>query len=146
MSLKCNLVICCTLSLHNMSCFANNLMLNLCMFCQIEGEIFNRIGTLGIYMMYYQSQEVFSNIFFEFSESLSGWNVSFKCNTDSTSHLELPNTENVSFSKGYAKFYIAILMSRCLKSVTTLLSCVNFLLINITGLELAENPSFNLSK
>ena len=55
--------------------------------------------------------------------------------TDNTSHLELPNTENVSFNKGYTRLFLAILMFRCLKSVTTLLSCVTFLLINIIGLE-----------
>ena len=49
--------------------------------------------------------------------------------------LELPNTENISLSKGYAKLFFAILMFRCLKSVTTLLSFVSFLPINITGLE-----------
>ena len=32
------------------------------------------------------------------------------------------------------------------ESVTTLLSCVTFPLINITGLEQAENPSFNIPK
>ena len=52
-----------------------------------------------------------------------------------TSHLELPNNENVSLNKGYAKLFFDILMFRCLKSVTTLLSEVIFRLINITGLE-----------
>ena len=33
------------------------------------------------------------------------WNASFKSNTDSTSHLELPNTENMSLSKGYARIF-----------------------------------------
>ena len=42
----------------------------------------------------------------------------FMFNTDSTSHLELPNIENVSLSKEYAKLYFAILMFKCLKSVT----------------------------
>ena len=35
--------------------------------------------------------------------------MSFQSNTDNTSHLELPNTENVSFNKGYAKLFLAIL-------------------------------------
>ena len=52
-----------------------------------------------------------------------------------TSHLELPNNENVSLNKGYAKLFFAILVFKCLKSVTTLLSEVTFQLINITGLE-----------
>ena len=73
--------------------------------------------------------------FLEFSDNLKEWNASFRSNTDNTSHLELPNTENVSLSKGYAKLFFAILKFRCLKSVTTLLSFVSFLLINITGLE-----------
>ena len=55
--------------------------------------------------------------------------------TDNISHLELPNTENVSLSKGYAKLFCAILTFKCLKSVTTFLSFVGHLLINITGLE-----------
>ena len=52
--------------------------------------------------------------------------------------------ENVSLTSGYAKLFFAILMFKCLKSVTTLLSLVNVLLINITGLEYAENPSFSI--
>ena len=34
----------------------------------------------------------------EFSDNLKEWNESFKSKTDRTSHLELPNTENVSLS------------------------------------------------
>ena len=77
---------------------------------------------------------VFHSIFLEFSDNLKEWNVSFRSRTYSTSHLELPNTKNVSLSKGYAKLFFAILGFKCLKSVTTLLSFVTFLLINITGL------------
>ena len=55
--------------------------------------------------------------------------------TDNTSHLELPNTEKVSLSKGHAKWFLAILTFKCLMIVTTLLSCVSFLLINMAGLE-----------
>ena len=84
--------------------------------------------------------------FLEFSDSLQEWIASFKSRTDNTSLLELPNTENVSLIKGYARLYFAILTFKCLKSVTTLLSLVSFLLINITGLEYAENPSFNIPK
>ena len=36
---------------------------------------------------------------------------------------------------GMLKLFLAILVFRCLKSVTILLSWVTFLLINITGLE-----------
>ena len=46
---------------------------------------------------------------FEFSNSLSEWNASFKSNTDNTSHMELHNTEDVSFNKGYAKLFLAVL-------------------------------------
>ena len=72
---------------------------------------------------------------FESSKSLNEWNVSFESNTERTSHLELPSTENVSLTNGYAKLFFAILSFKCLKSITTHLSCVSFLLINITGLE-----------
>ena len=85
--------------------------------------------------MHYQNKGVSCSISWNFSDNLKEWNVSFKSRTDNTTHLELPDTKNVSLSKGYAKLYFAILTFRCLKSVTTLLSFVSFLLINITGLE-----------
>ena len=72
---------------------------------------------------------------FEFSVSLREWKVSFRSSTDITLHLELPSIEKVSFKSGYAKLFFAILMLRCIKSVTILLSLVIFLLISITGLE-----------
>ena len=64
--------------------------------------------------------------FLEFSDNLKEWNASIKSRTDNTSYPELPNTENVSLSKGYAKLFFVILMFKCLKSVTTLLSVVSF--------------------
>ena len=73
--------------------------------------------------------------FFEFYDNLNEWSASFKYNTESTSHQELPNTENVSLSKGYARLFLAILIFRCLKSMTTVLSWVTFPLINMPGLE-----------
>ena len=73
--------------------------------------------------------------FFEFSVSHKEWNASFKSSMDITSHLELPSIEKVSFKSGYARLFFVIHMLRCLKSVTTHLSLVIFLLINITGLE-----------
>ena len=85
-------------------------------------------------MMCCQNMVVFHNIFLNTLIDLVD-DASFKSNTDGTSHLELSNTENVSLSTGYAKFLLAILTFKCLESVTTLLSCVTFLLINITGLE-----------
>ena len=47
--------------------------------------------------------------FLEFSDNLNEWSASFKSRTDNTSHLELPNIENVSLSKRYAKLFFAIL-------------------------------------
>ena len=82
----------------------------------------------------------------EFSDNLKEWSASFKSRPNNTSHLELPNTENVSLSKGYAKLFFAILTFKCLKSVTTLLSILSFLLINITGQEYGENPSFSIPR
>ena len=66
--------------------------------CQIEGETFNSIG-----IPWYKNEVLpkYGNIpqyLFEFFESLKEWKASFKSNTDRTSHLELPNTENVSFN------------------------------------------------
>ena len=48
--------------------------------------------------------------FLEFSDNLKEWNASFQSRTDSTSHLEHTNTENVSLGKRYAKLFFAILM------------------------------------
>ena len=84
--------------------------------------------------------------FFEFLVSRKEWKASFKSSMDMTLHLELPSIEKVSFKSGYARLFFAIHILRCLKSVTTLLSLVIFLLINITGLEWAEKPSFNIPK
>ena len=72
--------------------------------------------------------------------------MSFSSKADSTLHLELPNTKHVCFSKGYAWFYFTILTFKCLKSVTTYLSLVTFVLINITGPEYVEKPSFDIPK
>ena len=48
--------------------------------------------------------------FFEFSDNLREWNASFKSKTDNTSHFELPSTENVSLTKGYAKLFFTGVM------------------------------------
>ena len=45
----------------------------------------------------YQNMVRFLIIFLNF---LREWNVSFKSKINNTSHLELPNTENVSFNEG----------------------------------------------
>ena len=75
---------------------------------------------------------------FEFPKCLKEWNISFQTSTNKTSHLEQPSIENVSFNKDLAKLYFAILTFKHLKYVTTLLSFVTFLLINITGLRYAK--------
>ena len=89
---------------------------------------------------WYQNMEVYHNIFLiiEVSEKHPSNLI------PTVPHLELPNTEKVSLANGYAKLFFAILTFKCLKSVTTLLSLVSFLLINITWLEYADNPSFNI--
>ena len=73
--------------------------------CQIEGEIFNPISILwhkyGVLPKYGSIMQYL----FELSNNLSELNVSFKSNTDNTLHLELPNTENVSFNKAYPKVF-----------------------------------------
>ena len=78
--------------------------------CQIEVEIFNPIGILWYRYDVLPKYESIPQYLFEFSNNLSELNASFKSNTDSTSHLELPNTENVSLSKGYARLILAILI------------------------------------
>ena len=56
------------------------------------------------------------------------------------------HTENVSLRMGYVRLFLAILTFKCLKSIGTLRSCVTFLLVNLTGLEEAENPPFHFPK
>ena len=68
--------------------------------CHIDGEIFQPIGIL-----WYRYEELpkygsISQYFFEFSDSLNEWKVSFRTSTDSTLHFEFPNTENVSLTNG----------------------------------------------
>ena len=84
--------------------------------------------------------------FFDFSDSLSEEMHLSDLILRVLSHLEFLNVVNVSFTKGYARLFLAILVFNCIKSVTTLLFWVYFLLTNITGLEYAEKPSFNISR
>ena len=72
---------------------------------QIEGEIYNPIGILWYKYDVLSQDGSIPQYVFEFSDNLSEWNASFKSNTDSTSHLELPNTDNVSLSRGYARLF-----------------------------------------
>ena len=91
--------------------------------------------------MHYQNMEVFHSISLNFLTVLGS--EMHPSNLELTI-LHILNTENVSLIKGYAKLLFAIFMFRCLETVTILLSLVSFLLINITGLEYAENPSFSI--
>ena len=66
----------------------------------MEGDMFN---PMGILLHRYDVLPKYGSIpqyFLEFSDNLHEWNVSFKSRIDSTSYLELPNTENISLSKG----------------------------------------------
>ena len=83
--------------------------------------------------------------FFECSDNLKEWNASFKSKTDSTSHLELPNTEMYHYIVDMPGCSLQT-SHLCLQSVTTHLSFVSFLLISITGLKYAEKPSFSIPK
>ena len=68
---------------------------------------------MGIFWYKYEVLPKYGSIlqhFLESSDNHNEWNTSFDPNTDSTSNLELPNTENVSLSKGYARLFLAILM------------------------------------
>ena len=95
----------------------------------MEGEIFNSMGILWYKLDMLPKYGSIPQYLFKLSDSLNEWMTFFKSNTESTSHFELPNTENESLTNGYAKLFLAILTFKCLKSVTTLLSLVNFLLI-----------------
>ena len=68
--------------------------------CHIDGEMFKPIG---IHWYRYEELPKYGSIlqyFFEFSDSLNEWKASFRSSTDSTSHFEFPNTENVSLTNG----------------------------------------------
>ena len=68
--------------------------------CHIDGEMFKHIGILSYS---YEELPKYGSIlqyFFEFSDSLNEWTASFKSSTDSTSHFEFPNTENLSLTNG----------------------------------------------
>ena len=110
----------------------------------MEGQIFSPISILWYKYDALLKYGSIPQYLFEFSDNLSEWKESFRFNTERTSHFELSNTENMSLANGYAKLFFAILTFKCLKSVTTLLSVVNFLLINITEHGYAENPSFDI--
>ena len=102
--------------------------------CHTTGEM---LSPIGILWYKYDALPKYGSIpqyFLELSVNLSEWNASFKSSTDSTSHLELPSNVNVSFNSGLARLFLAILIFRCLKSVTTFLSWVTFWLTNMTGL------------
>ena len=58
-------------------------------------------------MMCYQNKGVFYSISWNFLISLMNGKHLFKSRTDNISLLELPNTENVSLSEGYAKLFFS---------------------------------------
>ena len=101
---------------------------------QIGWETFSPISILWYKYEALPKYGKIQQYFFKFPDNVKEWNASFKSNTKSTSHLELPKVANVSFINGYAKLFLAILVFKCLQSVTTHLSCVIFLPININGL------------
>ena len=59
--------------------------------CQIGWEMFNPIGILWYKYEALLKYGKIQQYIFEFSNNLREWNASFKSNTKSTSHLELPN-------------------------------------------------------
>ena len=59
----------------------------------MDGHIFNPIGILCYKYEVLPEYGKIPQYLFEFSESLTEWNVSLKSKTDNTSHLELSNTE-----------------------------------------------------
>ena len=106
----------------------------LCIYdCQIGGETFSPIGFLWYKYEALPKYGKIPQYFCEFSDNLREWNASFKFNMESTSHLELPSATNVFFINGYAKSSWQFQYSNAWS--LSLLSCVTFLLINITGLE-----------
>ena len=64
------------------------------------GEILNPIGILWYKYDVLPKYGSIPQYFLELSVNLSEWNASFISSTDSTSHLELPNSMKVSFNKG----------------------------------------------
>ena len=70
------------------------------MIATLVGEI---LSPIGILWYKYDALPKYGSIpqyFLELSVNLSEWNASFRLSTDSTSHLEPPNSINVSFNKG----------------------------------------------
>ena len=94
--------------------------------CQIGWETFNPMGILWYKYDALPKYRSIPQYFCDFSDSCKEWKASFKSNTDITSHFELSNNVNISLNNGYAKLFFAILMFKCLQSVTTLLSEVIF--------------------
>ena len=66
----------------------------------MDGEIFNPIGILWNKWDELPKYGSILQYFLEFSDNLNEWKVSFRSNTDNTSHLEFPNTEKVSLTNG----------------------------------------------
>ena len=88
--------------------------------CQIGEETFNLMGILWYKYDALPKYRSIPQYFCDFSDSHREWKASFKSNTDITSYFELPNNAKVCLDNGYTKLFFAILMFKCLKSVTTL--------------------------
>ena len=95
-------------------------------------------------MIHFQNMVIYCSIFLNLPKALMNEMCPSSLILKKPHTLELLRTENVSLTNGKAKlFFFSILTFECLKSVTNILSCVIFLLINITRLEYGENLSFN---
>ena len=68
--------------------------------CYTVGEILSPIGILWYMYNALSKYGCIPQYFLELSVNLSEWNASFKSSTDSSSHLEPPNSMNVSFKNG----------------------------------------------
>ena len=68
--------------------------------CHTAGEILSPIGILWYKYDVLPKYGSIPQYFLEFSVNLSEWNASFRSSTDSTSHLDPPNSMNMSFNKG----------------------------------------------
>ena len=68
--------------------------------CQTAGEILSPIGILRYKYNVLPKYGSIPQYFLELSVNLREWNASFRSSTDNTSHLELPNSMNMSFNKG----------------------------------------------
>ena len=86
---------------HNIVYFANSLVLHLYNIAKLKVIYLIHEAFFDINKKCYQSMEVSHNFSLSFPIILMNGMHLFKSNTDSTSHLEIPYTHNVSLIKGY---------------------------------------------